>query len=162
MPKQNVAIHIMEYYTEWKRNEIDATTWVNLENIMLSKRHQRQKVAYWFLVFFFVFCFLFFFRAAPVVYRGSQARGQIRVTVAGLHHSHSNAGSEPRLQPTPQLRAAPNPNPLSEARDQTHNLVVPSQICFCCTMMGTPKKVAYFMTPFSWNVQNRQLQRVKK
>ena len=24
-------------------------------------------------------------------------------------------------------------NPLSEARDQTRNLMVPSQICFCCT-----------------------------
>jgi len=26
-------------------------------------------------------------------------------------------------------------NPLSEARDQTHNLMVPSRICFRCTMM---------------------------
>ena len=30
-------------------------------------------------------------------------------------------------------------NPLSEARDWTHNLMVPSQVCFCCTTMGTPK-----------------------
>ena len=30
-------------------------------------------------------------------------------------------------------------NPLSEARDWTYNLMVPSQICFCCTMTGTPK-----------------------
>ena len=29
-------------------------------------------------------------------------------------------------------------NPLSEARDRTHNLMVPSQMWFCCTMMGTP------------------------
>ena len=36
-------------------------------------------------------------RAAPVAYGGSQVRGQIRATVAGLHHSHSNAGSEPCL-----------------------------------------------------------------
>uniref|UniRef100_A0A4X1V729 Uncharacterized protein n=1 Tax=Sus scrofa TaxID=9823 RepID=A0A4X1V729_PIG len=28
-------------------------------------------------------------------------------------------------------------NPLSEARDRTHNLMVPSQICFRCTTMGT-------------------------
>ena len=33
-------------------------------------------------------------------------------------------------------------NPLSEARDQTHNLMVPSWICFCCAMTGTP--VCYF------------------
>ena len=29
-------------------------------------------------------------------------------------------------------------NPLSEARDQTCNLMVPSQIRFHCAMMGTP------------------------
>ena len=29
-------------------------------------------------------------------------------------------------------------NPLSEARDRTLNLMVPSQICFRCTKMGTP------------------------
>ena len=28
-------------------------------------------------------------------------------------------------------------NPLIEARDQTRNLVVPSQIRFCCATMGT-------------------------
>ena len=30
-------------------------------------------------------------------------------------------------------------NPPSEARDRTHNLVVPSRIHFCCAMKGTPK-----------------------
>ena len=30
-------------------------------------------------------------------------------------------------------------NPLSQARDQTRNLMVPSRICFRCTMMGTSK-----------------------
>ena len=29
-------------------------------------------------------------------------------------------------------------NPLSEARDRTCNLMVPSRILFCCAMMGTP------------------------
>ena len=28
-------------------------------------------------------------------------------------------------------------NPLSEARDQTHNLIVPTQICFCSATTGT-------------------------
>ena len=41
--------------------------------------------------------FFFFFRAAPTVYGGYQARGQIRATAAGLHQSHSNAGYEPHL-----------------------------------------------------------------
>ena len=31
-------------------------------------------------------------------------------------------------------------NPLSEARDQTCNLLIPSWICFCCTTTGTPVK----------------------
>ena len=30
-------------------------------------------------------------------------------------------------------------NPLSEAGDQTHNLMVPSRIRFCCATMGTPE-----------------------
>ena len=30
-------------------------------------------------------------------------------------------------------------DPLSDARDRTCNLIVPSQICFCCATMGTPR-----------------------
>ena len=30
-----------------------------------------------------------------------QARGRIGAVATGLHHSHSNAGSEPHLRPTP-------------------------------------------------------------
>ena len=77
-----------------------------------------------FLFVCFLFCFVFLFRAAPAAYGGSQARGPIGATAAGLRHSHSTSGSEPRLQPTPQLTAMPILDPLSEARDQTHNLVV--------------------------------------
>ena len=29
-------------------------------------------------------------------------------------------------------------NPLNEASDQTQDLLVPGQICFCCATMGTP------------------------
>ena len=53
--------------------------------------------------------FFFFFRAAPASYGGSQARGQIRATAAGLRQSRSNARSEPHLQPVPQLTAMPDP-----------------------------------------------------
>ena len=44
-----------------------------------------------------------------MAYGGSQARDLIGAVSAGLHHSHSNARSEPRLQPTPQLMAMPDP-----------------------------------------------------
>ena len=47
--------------------------------------------------------------AAPAAYGGSQARGPIGAVAAGLRQSHSNAGSEPRLQPTPQLMATQDP-----------------------------------------------------
>ena len=59
----------------------------------------------------FVFWLLAFvlFRAAPAAYGGSQARGLIGAVAAGLHQSHSNEGSEPSLQPTPQLAATPDP-----------------------------------------------------
>ena len=57
------------------------------------------------LLFFFP---PFFFRAIPVAYGGSHARGQIRAAAAGLHHSHSNAGSKPHSQPAPQLMAMPD------------------------------------------------------
>ena len=60
---------------------------------------------------FFVFCFVFyvFSMASPAAYGDSQARGLIRATAAGLHHSHSNVRSEPRLRPIPQLTAPPDP-----------------------------------------------------
>ena len=48
-------------------------------------------------------------RAALKAYGGSQARGLIGAVAAGLHHSHSYSGSEPRLRPTPQLTAMPDP-----------------------------------------------------
>ena len=50
-----------------------------------------------------------FLRAAPAEHGGSQARGLIRAIAADLRQSHSNAGSEPCLQPTPQLTAKTDP-----------------------------------------------------
>ena len=57
------------------------------------------------------------FRATPVAYGDSKARGPIGARAASLHHRHSNAGSEPNLGPTPQLSAPWILNPLSKARD---------------------------------------------
>ena len=51
-------------------------------------------------------CPIFFFRAA---YGHSQARGWIRAVAAGVHHSHGNKGSKPRLWTTPQFTATLNP-----------------------------------------------------
>ena len=62
-----------------------------------------------YLFFFFFFFFFCLLRAASVAYGGSQARGQIRAIAASLHHSHSNTGSETRLQHTPWLTAMLDP-----------------------------------------------------
>ena len=40
------------------------------------------------------------------------------------------------------------PNQLSKARNQTHDLIVPSKICFWCTMMGTPNINFYLISFF--------------
>ena len=56
-----------------------------------------------------VFFFFLLFRADPVAYGGSQARGPIGAEAASLHHSHKNVRSEPCLRPTPQLMATPDP-----------------------------------------------------
>ena len=63
------------------------------------------------LSFFFLFLFFFFFfgGAVPVAYGSFQAWHLIGPVAAGLHCSHSNAGSELCLQPTPQLMAMPDP-----------------------------------------------------
>ena len=53
-----------------------------------------------FVLLFSIFFFLGggrLFRAAPVAYGGSQARGPSGVVATSLHHSHSNTGSEPHL-----------------------------------------------------------------
>ena len=54
-----------------------------------------------------VFCiyYTFLFRAAPAAYGVSRARGQIGAVAVCLHHSHSNAGSEPHVQITLQFAA---------------------------------------------------------
>ena len=54
---------------------------------------------------------------------GCQARGQIGAVAAGHR----------QLQPRRIL------NPVSKARDQTCNLMVPSRIRFHCATTGTPK-----------------------
>ena len=58
--------------------------------------------------FFFLLVFAFL-RAAHTAYGSSQARGQIGAEAAGLHHSHSNARSEPYLQPMPRFAATLDP-----------------------------------------------------
>ena len=61
------------------------------------------------MVYFILFYFFALPRAAPMAYGGSQAKGLIGAVAADLGQSHSNSGSELRLQTTPQLTAMPDP-----------------------------------------------------
>ena len=87
-----------------------------------------------------MFCFVFSILGPhPPHYGSSQARGQIRALAAGLHHSHSNAESEPHLRSTPQLTATPDPWPTERGQGSNphpHGYWLDS---FPCTTMGTPR-----------------------
>ena len=73
---------------------------------MMVVSHPDFLVKFFFLVFFFAISW-----ATPVAYGGSQARDRIGAIAASLRHSHSHShtGPKPRLQPTPQLTATPDP-----------------------------------------------------
>ena len=60
-------------------------------------------------LFLKIFNLFLLFRATPMAYGSSRARGLIEATAASLRQSHSNTSSEPNLQPTPQLTATPDP-----------------------------------------------------
>ena len=93
-------------------------------------------------VAFYLFIFwLLLFRATPEAYGSSQARGPIGATAASLRHSHGIQA----MQYTSRVcdlhhgsRQHRILNPLSEARDQTLNLLVTSQIRFCPASRGIP------------------------
>ena len=81
-----------------------ATGYESLKNL---KRRELYNFQLWEYASFFFLSFFSFFRAAPMACGGSQARDLIGVVAASPHHS-----SQQR-----QIL-----NPLSKARDQTHNL----------------------------------------
>ena len=98
--------------------------------------HWHESNGFCLFFFFFFFCFL-----------GPHTR---HMEVPGLGASNQSYSCWPTPQPqqlgiqamsdlhhSPQQRLIPNP--LSEARDQTCNLMVPSWISFRCATMGTPK-----------------------
>ena len=103
-----------------------------------------------FILFYFVL-FLLLVRAAPVA------------------HEILRLGVESELQFTAYLTATATQepslisdlhhsswqhwmvNPLSEARDRTCHLMVPSQICFCCTTTGIPFFFFFFNVLIFWS-----------
>ena len=96
----------------------------------------------WGQCWFFLFCFVLFifclFRAAYAAYGGSQTRGLSELQP--LAYARATAMRDPSwvCNPHHSSQQPQIPNPLSEARDRTCNLMFPSHICFCCAKTGTP------------------------
>ena len=104
-------------------------------------------------ILFVLFIYFLLFGAPPAAYGGSQAGVQ-----SELHLPAYITATAPRdpshicnLHHSSQQRQIFNP--LSEARDRTHNLIVPSRVRFLCAVTGTPKAILNvvnlksFMTP---------------
>ena len=85
--------------THWVRPDIELSSFCILVGFVSPE--PQWELLNLFLFYFIFFIFFCLFRAAPVAYGGSQARGLIGATDANLHHSHSNTKSEPHLWPTP-------------------------------------------------------------
>ena len=94
-----------------------------------------------FFLNLFLPSFLCLFRASPTAHGSSQARDWIRAVPAGLHHSHSNVGSEPSYVYDPYHSSwqGPSLNPLSGARDGAPILLDTSWVCYRWAMTGTPQ-----------------------
>jgi len=94
---------------------------VNIPNLKLWNNYSIIDSHCFFILFIFIF-FIFYFCpfaiswAAPAAYGGSQARGRTGAAATSLRQSHSNAGSEPHLQPTPQLTATPDCQPTEQGQ----------------------------------------------
>ena len=97
--------------------------------------------------FIYLLICLGLFKASPVAYGGSQASGLIRAVAAILHHSNATPDQSRVFDLDHSSWQCRILNPLGEARDQTRNLMVPSQIRFHCTTMGTPSD--FFLNGFS-------------
>ena len=86
---------------------------VNLDTFSASPCNPLQNL---FFLLLLLLLFFVFFRAAPLAYGGSEARGPIRAVPTGLRHNHSTARSKPLLRPTPQLTAMPDPQPTERGQ----------------------------------------------
>ena len=108
------------------------------------------------LIIYFIL-FLLLFRATPMAYGGSQARGLNRASAASLCHRCSNTRSKLKLRPTPSSQQCQILNPLSKTKDQTHNLMVLSRIHFCCAMTEAPILTSLYILLFLPSPQRFQL-----
>ena len=102
------------------------------------------------LLFFYFFnvYFYFLFRAVPVAYGSSQARGHIGAAIATLHHIHSHA------RPMPNLWQHQILNPLTETRDWTHFVMDTS---WFLNLLSHNKNSFFFFSFFSFGHRSQHL-----
>ena len=106
------SMSLLELLKKKNSFQVLVRLWNNRACKLLMETQNRAAVfccCCWVSSFGFFFFFFGLFRAALTTYRSSQDRGQIRAAAAGHSHSHSDARSEPCLQPTPQLMAMRDP-----------------------------------------------------
>ena len=93
----------------WDRDQIPASVAIRAAAVRFQTHCSTVGTPGKIFILFIYFVFLSFLGPLPAAYGGSQARGLNRAVAASLRQSHSNAGSEPRLQTTPQLTATLDP-----------------------------------------------------
>ena len=87
-----------------------------------------------------------------MAYGSSQARGEIRAAAAGLHHSHSRAGSKLLLQPTLHLEIMLGSfNPISKARGRTRILMITSWVLNPLSYSGNSSSM-FFIQSYDFKV----------
>ena len=118
VPPTNSNFNMILKYLLWEKFDWVQSTAIIIRNVnvmSVEERHSRffkynfswgivhfsmavKRVELFSGVFVFCCCCCFVFsRATSMAYGGSQAGGLIRAVAAGLHHSHSSAGSELHL-----------------------------------------------------------------
>ena len=85
----------------------------NLLNISPWRQINRRLGSFSFFLFFFFFGL---FRVALVAYGRFPCWGRIGAVATDIHQSHNIVGSEPCLQPTPQLMATQDPWPTERGQ----------------------------------------------
>ena len=98
-----------------------------------------------FFDLFFLLILFAFFRATPMAYGRSQARGQIRAVAASLQNSHSNMGSKLHLHPTPQLTATLDPQTTSATYNTAHGN---ARFLTHCTRQGIEPASSWILIKF--------------
>ena len=150
MLKPNAQCDIIK---RWALLEVFSGNFLNRVDVLKKRPHKSS-----FFSFVLIFCL---FRATPTAHGGSQGGAESQLQLL----AYSRAIAMPDLSHVCDLHHGSQQrwifNPLSEARDWTYNLMVPSQIHFHCTRMGTPYKSSWVQLPSLEDIGKRWPTRIK-